>query len=87
MQYLQPVDKVFLQTNSKEHFLIHYMMIYKIICMYFFFFLNHVKNVIWLIAHLDGLFNFHVVGWSEIDLEINFSHLKMLQLSMFVQEI
>ena len=36
---------------------------------------------------MDGLFNFHVVDRRKFDLEVNFSHLKILQLSMFVKGI
>ena len=88
--YLQPKCKVFLQTNSNKSSLIQCMMIYKNIHMYFFFFFKShklVKSVIWLIIHVDGLFNFHVVDRRKFDLEVNFSHLKILQLSMFVKGI
>lgn len=87
--YLQPKGKVFLQTNSNESSLIHRMMIYKNIHMCYFLFKNHMTREK---CHMTN----NTCGWSfqfscswleEIWFGGKLSHLKILQLSMFVKGI
>ena len=60
-------DKIWLQTHLELFFSINYVVIYKAILVYYlnkitwFIKKNHVTKL-----HIDGLFNFHIMGWSKI---------------------